>query len=136
MGRVGHDATSWKSRVRCRSTTPREHQLRAAANGGVVAAVLFIAISLGGFLGPTPTRARRRAGRSRRSRRNWFDLIVAGPCLLIAALAAWRGSRRGQLVLGGFLLYTIYTLVIYAFGVHLNALSSCTAPDSASRCTA
>jgi len=41
---------------------------------------------------------------------------------LIASLAAWRGSRRGQLVLGGFLLFTIYTLVIYAFSVHLNKL--------------
>ncbi len=115
------DATSWIENSSDR-TTPREHQLRAAANGGVVAAVLFIAISLGGFLvsgayaRETPTWAVQAVAQ------DWFDLIVAGPCLLIAALAAWRGSRRGQLVLGGFLLYTIYTLVIYAFGVHLNAL--------------
>jgi hypothetical protein len=115
------NATSWIETAPL-GEPPRARRLRAAANGGVIAALLFVAASLGGLALPDAYARETPSWAVQGIAQDWFDLIIAGPALLIASLAAWRGSRRGQLVLGGFLLYAIYTLIIYAFGVHLNAL--------------
>jgi len=53
---------------------------------------------------------------------DWFDLVVAVPAIAIASWCAGRGSWRGRVVLAGGLLFAVYTLAIYCFAVHLNAL--------------
>ena len=93
-----------------------------AVYGGALVSILLVAISLAGILGPA-TYARETPNWSTQAvAQDWFDLIVVAPALFLTALWAARGSRRGQLVFAGVLLDTIYTLVIYAFAVHLNSL--------------
>ena len=53
---------------------------------------------------------------------DWFDLLVAAPWLAICGFMARRGSRRWSLLLAGAYAYTVYEMVIYAFGIHFNAL--------------
>lgn len=53
---------------------------------------------------------------------DWVSLLVVVPVLVGAGGAAWRGSRRARLMLGGALLYTAYSYAIYAFAVHFNPL--------------
>jgi len=53
---------------------------------------------------------------------DWVNLLVATPVLIAASISAHFNSRRGKLVLGGTLAYTAYSYVVYAFGVHFNAL--------------
>lgn len=50
------------------------------------------------------------------------DLAFVLPVLVVSALLAARGSRRGWLVWLGALSYLVYTFVIYAFAVHHNRL--------------
>lgn len=50
------------------------------------------------------------------------NLLVLAPVLLASTLAARRGSRLGELVLGGGLLYAVYNFVIYAFALRFNEL--------------
>jgi hypothetical protein len=99
-----------------------DRRLRFALQASVVVSIMFAATSLGGLLvssayaRETPNWAVQAIGQ------DWFDLFVAAPVIVFAALWAARGSRRGQLLLAGVLLYAIYTFAIYAFAVHLNAL--------------
>ena len=53
---------------------------------------------------------------------DWVDLYVAVPWLIAASVAAFRGSYRGSLLLGGAFAYTAYSYAIYAFDVHFNQL--------------
>jgi hypothetical protein len=53
---------------------------------------------------------------------DWFDLVVAVPCLALVARRTERGSRRARLLLASALLYAGYELVIYAFGIRFNSL--------------
>jgi hypothetical protein len=50
------------------------------------------------------------------------DLVMGVPWLCITAVLALRGSRSGLLLLAGGLVYTFYTFVIYALGMHFNAM--------------
>lgn len=101
---------------------PESRRPTFATYGSVVLAVLVAAISLGGLLMPSLYAQETANWAAQAIAQDWFDLIIAAPCLVAAAIWASSGSRRGQLVLGGALLYAAYTLVIYAFAVHLNAL--------------
>jgi len=53
---------------------------------------------------------------------DWFDLCVAVPVLGVTAILARGGSLRARLLLAGAQLFASYTLAIYCFAVHLNAL--------------
>jgi hypothetical protein len=53
---------------------------------------------------------------------DWINLVVCAPALLVAGAAALRGSRRARAVVGGLLLYTAYSFVIYAFAMHFTTL--------------
>ncbi|MDQ3365681.1 MAG: hypothetical protein M3680_09675, partial [Myxococcota bacterium] len=90
--------------------------------GSLVVAALFAAIALGGLLLPAAYARETENWALQATAQDWFDLVIAAPGLAIAALRAARGSRRAQLVLAGALLFTVYTLVIYTFAIHLNAL--------------
>ena len=50
------------------------------------------------------------------------DLFLVVPILLISGIKAWRGSVPARLVWLGAQGYLFYNFVIYAFGVHFNAL--------------
>ncbi len=50
------------------------------------------------------------------------DLILVVPVLLISGIKGYRGSVPARLVWLGTLGYLLYNLVLYAFGVHFNAL--------------
>ncbi len=50
------------------------------------------------------------------------DLFVVVPILLISGILGYRGSIPARLVWLGTQGYLLYNLVIYAFGVHFNAL--------------
>jgi hypothetical protein len=95
---------------------------RLAAELTLVLATSLAAISLFGILLPgtyareTPAWAGQAVGQ------DWFDLIVAVPWLSVTGWRAERGHPQARLLLAGGLLYAAYELVIYAFGVHFNAL--------------
>ena len=103
-------------------TVDHERRLGFAINAAFVVAILLAAISLGGMLAPALYARETASWSIQASAQDWFDLVIAVPALFVVAMWASTGSRRGSLVLAGLLLYTVYTLVIYAFAVHLNAL--------------
>ncbi len=53
---------------------------------------------------------------------DWFDLLIAVPCLAICGDRARAGSYRWSVLLAGAYAYVVYELAIYAFAVHFNAL--------------
>lgn len=50
------------------------------------------------------------------------DLFLVVPVLLVSGFKAWRGSVFARLIWLGTQGYLFYNFVIYAFGVHFNAL--------------
>ncbi len=50
------------------------------------------------------------------------DLLLVVPVLLISGIKGYRGSVPARLVWLGTLGYLLYNFVLYAFGVHFNAL--------------
>jgi len=53
---------------------------------------------------------------------DWVDLFVVVPLIVWSAARSRRGSRTARMVLGGALIYSLYSLVLYAFAVHFNPL--------------
>jgi len=88
----------------------------------LAAAVLFGAMSLAGLLIPSMYARETSNWTVQAIAQDWFDLTVAVPCLVLGAILAARGSMPGVLVLGGALLYAVYTLLIYTLAIHLNAM--------------
>ncbi len=91
-------------------------------HGSLAVAVLFGAMSLAGLLIPSTYALETDNWKVQAVAQDWFDLVIAAPCILFGVIWASRGSLRGVLVLGAALLYAIYTLLIYTFAVHLNSL--------------
>jgi hypothetical protein len=92
-----------------------------AVRAAVPVAMLVVAVSLAGILLPATYAHETSAWRAQALGQDWVDLAAAA-CLLLAAARAWRGSLRWTLVLGGALLYFVYTFAIYTFAVHFNRL--------------
>jgi hypothetical protein len=85
-------------------------------------AALVAVASIGGIALPS-TYARETASWAAQGMgQDWVDVLVVAPFLTIAAGLALRGSRAFRLMLGGALVYTAYSFVLYAFVVHFNAL--------------
>jgi hypothetical protein len=96
--------------------------LRAAACLAIPLALLVALASLGGIVMPS-TYARETASWAAQGiGQDWVNLLLVVPGLLLTAVLTLRGSRRATLLLGGGLVYTLYSYVIYAFAVHFNAL--------------
>lgn len=93
-----------------------------AIYGSLAVAVLFGATSLAGLLIPSLYSRETDNWAVQAIAQDWFDLVIAAPCIFVAAIWAGRGSLRGKLVLGGALLYAVYTLLVYALAIHLNVL--------------
>lgn len=99
---------------------PRPHRFPAIA-GLAVAALMAIA-SLVGLTVPAIYAGETASWRAQGLGQDWVDLLIATPWLGLAAIGAWRGGRRSQLLLAGGLVYSAYSFAIYAFAVHFNAL--------------
>jgi hypothetical protein len=97
-----------------------EHSGRLRA--GYLLALLVAVISIGDLLLPSAYARETPNWRAQAIAQDWFDLLFASPALVVATSYAVRGSRRAQAMLAGLGLYAVYTLAIYCFAVHLNAL--------------
>ncbi len=87
-----------------------------------LAALAIAAASLVGLLGASTYAHETASNAAQAVGQDWFDLIALAPVLVIAWAWARRDPRRAPLVLGGALVFTLYTFAIYAFSVHFNAL--------------
>ncbi len=100
----------------------RESLPRWPATLALPLAVLVAVAALGGILLPS-TYARETASWAAQGvGQDWVDLLVVAPFLAISAIRARRGSRVFTLLLGGVLVYLVYSFVLYAFDVHFNSL--------------
>lgn len=103
--------------------TPRVPRVpRFAALAGLGSAALVAIASIAGLGDPAIYARETPAWRLQGLAQDGVDLAVATPWLIVASLLTLRGSRRGVLLLGGGLLYTAYTFVIYAFAIRFNAM--------------
>jgi len=88
----------------------------------IVIAVLVAVMAVAGLFW-TPIYARETSyGRYGGYSSDIVDLFLVVPILLISGIQAYRGSVPARLVWLGTQGYLLYNLVIYAFGVHFNAL--------------
>jgi len=51
-----------------------------------------------------------------------IDLFLALPLFIVAIVLTWRGSLRGQLLLGGMLFYFFYKYMMYAVMLSFNLI--------------
>jgi hypothetical protein len=86
-----------------------------------LAAVLAIA-ALGGIALPDVYARETALWAAQGIGQDWANLLVVVPLLIASAFFTLRGSRVSGLLLGGTLVYTAYSLVLYAFAVHFNSL--------------
>jgi hypothetical protein len=78
--------------------------------------------ALGGILSPS-TYARETASWAAQGMgQDWVNLLLVTPTLVLGGLRALRGSLRARLVVGGALVYVVYSFLLYAFEVHFNPL--------------
>jgi hypothetical protein len=95
---------------------------KAAVIAAFPLAALVTAASLGGILIPSLYVRESANWAAQAVGQDWMDLALGAPWLVVTGTLALRGSQRGLLLLAGGLLYTIYTFVIYALGMHFNAM--------------
>ena len=88
----------------------------------LAAAVLLAVTSLAGLIVEDVYARETAAWAEQAIVQDWFDLLIAAPLLAASAYFAALGSRRARLVAAGLLLFAIYTMAIYCFSIHLNAL--------------
>ena len=87
----------------------------------VLAGLVAIA-AIGGILIPsvyaqeTPSWAAQGLGQ------DWIDLLLVAPLLVTCGVAIRRRSRVALFILGGALIYLVYSFVLYAFAMHFNPL--------------
>ncbi len=95
---------------------------RLGAELALVLATALAAVSAFGILLPSTYARETPAWAAQAIGQDWFDLLVAVPWLALTSRRADRDAGAGRLLLAGGVLYAVYELVIYAFGVHFNAL--------------
>jgi len=95
---------------------------RVITAGSLALAALMVIVSLGGILVPSTYAAETADWRAQALGQDWFDLLVAAPWLVVCAVGTMRGVWYWHLLLGGSLLFSLYTFVIYAFSVHFGPL--------------
>lgn len=95
--------------------------LTGNAIGYVVAALLAV-ISIGGLTMPEAYARETPSWAMQAIAQDWFDLAIACPVLATSAALAVLGNPQARFVLCGALGFAVYTLAIYCFAVHLNAL--------------
>ncbi|HZJ53805.1 MAG TPA: hypothetical protein VFD38_06665 [Myxococcaceae bacterium] len=85
-------------------------------------AALVAWAALGGLLLPSTYARETSSWAAQGMGQDWVDLLLVAPTLAITGMRALRGSRRAHLVLGGALVYTLYSFLLYALEVHFNSL--------------
>lgn len=95
---------------------------RLGAELALVLATALAAVSIFGIVLPSTYARETPAWAAQAIGQDWYDLLVAVPWLAVTSRRADRDITSARLLLAGGVLYTIYELVIYAFGVHFNAL--------------
>ncbi len=95
---------------------------RHAAWLGLAATLAVGVASLGGIASPSTYAQETTSWAAQGLGQDWVNLLLVVPWTTAAALFTLRGSRRAELLLGGALVYSLYSYVIYAFAVHFNAL--------------
>jgi len=105
-----------------RTVTRPDSVGRLGAEMGLVLSTALAAVSLFGIVLPSTYARETPAWAAQAIGQDWFDLLIAVPWLAITARWAERGTATARLVFAGGALYAVYELVIYAFGVHFNAL--------------
>lgn len=85
-------------------------------------AVLVACAALGGLFVPSIYARETASWAAQGTGQDWVDLLLVAPALAVAGVHSLRGSLRARLVLGGALVYTAYSFVLYAFEVHFNSL--------------
>lgn len=95
---------------------------RRIAGGTIALAALVASSSLGGILSPAAYALESTDWRGQSLGQDWFDLIVAVPWLVLCAVGTWRGRGHWHILLGGALLFILYTFLIYAFAIHFNGM--------------
>ena len=78
--------------------------------------------ALGGIFLPSTYARETASWAAQGAGQDWVNLLVVAPALSIGGVRALRGSLRARLVVGGALLYTVYSFLLYAFEVHFNPL--------------
>jgi hypothetical protein len=85
-------------------------------------ALLMAVASLGGLFIPSLYARETSNWAAQAVGQDWVDLLFAVPWLVVTGALAWKGSRLALLLLAGGYLYTAYTFVIYALGMHFNTM--------------
>jgi hypothetical protein len=97
-------------------------QPRWPGRAAVVAAALMALASIVGIAFPAAYRRETASWAAQAVGQDWVNLVLVVPLLVTSAWRTRLGSRGFRLVLGGALLYTVYSYVLYAFAVHFNVL--------------
>jgi hypothetical protein len=98
------------------------HPFRFAALLSFPLAAVVAASSLGGIALPGTYASESATWAAQGIGQDWVDLLLVAPWLAVCAAFTLRGSRVFALLLGGTLAYVLYSMVLYAFMVHFNAL--------------
>ena len=106
-----------------------------ARSSQVLAALVAIA-ALGGIFRPATYAREAPSWAAQGIGQDWVNLLLVAPAIAVLSVVVARGSRGARLVLGGALLYVVYSFLLYAFAVHFNRCSSSTAPFWGSASTA
>jgi hypothetical protein len=101
-------------------TTERSHNPMLWSS--VVIAVLLAATALAGIYWPATYARETPYSRAGAVGSDLVDVLLVVPVLLISGIRGYRGSIGARLVWLGTQGYLLYNFVIYAFGVHFNAL--------------
>ena len=88
----------------------------------IAIALLVSFMSIAGLFWPAIYARETAYGRAGAYASDLVDLFLVVPILLISGIRGYRGSVPAHLVWLGTQGYLLYNLVIYAFGVHFNAL--------------
>ncbi len=78
--------------------------------------------ALGGIFLPSTYARETASWAAQGTGQDWVNLLLVAPTLAFGAVRALRGSVRARLLLGGALVYTVYSYLLYAFEVHFNPL--------------
>lgn len=88
----------------------------------VVISALVVLSSLVGILDPATYARETATWVAQGVGQDWANLLVVAPFLALAGVLALRGSRLATVLLGGGLIYVMYSFVLYSFAVHFNSL--------------
>lgn len=83
---------------------------------------LLAVMSLAGLLAHASYAQELPAWAAQAAGQDWFDLLIAVPCLAICGDRARTGSPRWNVLLAGTYGYVVYELAIYLFAIHFSSL--------------